>query len=103
MRRYGTKDLPIKLGIFEKFLIENGTNYIVGDKITCADVNLFVVIELHLYAFPKALDAFPNLREFYQRVADMPNIKAYIGSRRDLDVVPLNSIGKGQEPIALDD
>jgi glutathione S-transferase len=63
-------------------------NYLLGDKLTYADLSLFQVVEGLRYAFPKALTridaAYPLLSALRDRVARRPRIAAYLASERRL-------------------
>jgi glutathione S-transferase len=62
--------------------------FLVGDKLTYADLSLFQVIEGLRYAFPnaaaKAEAQYRNLGALRDRVAARPNIAAYLASKRRL-------------------
>ena len=53
---------------------------------TYVDLSLFQIVEGLRYAFPKRMKAFeqeiPGLIELHDRVAERPNIKAYLASER---------------------
>jgi glutathione S-transferase len=69
-------------------------DYLLGDRVTYADLSLFQVIEGLRYAFPDTLariDAsYPLLGALRDRVAARPRIKAYLASARRL---PFNEEG----------
>jgi glutathione S-transferase len=54
--------------------------------VTHVDLSLFQIVEGLRYAFPKRMQAFerkiPGLVELHDRVAERPNIKAYLESDR---------------------
>lgn len=62
--------------------------YLLGDKLTYADLSLFQVIEGLHYAFPQAVGRmgakYPLLHALRDRVAARPNVKAYLASPRRL-------------------
>ncbi len=78
------------LGWFEKILARNpkGPKFLVGAKLTYADLSLFQLVEGLRYAFPKAmarLEAeFPHVVALRDRVAARPRIRAYLDSPRRL-------------------
>jgi glutathione S-transferase len=62
--------------------------FLVGDRLTYADLSLFQVIEGMRYAFPRAAAKTEaqhrNLGRLRDRVAARPNIAAYLASKRRL-------------------
>ena len=78
--------VPKYLGYFERLLQGNGGSYLTGRRLTYADLSLFQIVEGLRYAFPKRMKAFersiPGLVELHDRVADRPNIRAYLASDR---------------------
>lgn len=87
--------LPKFLGYFARLLTNpEPREFLVGDKLTCADLSLFQVIEGLRYAFPKAMRRmerdYPALSALRDRVAARPNIAAYLASSRR---IPFNQNG----------
>lgn len=80
--------LPKFLQYFEQVLAKNpaGHAHLVGEKLSGVDLSLFQVMAGLRYAFPNAMAGLePNLpavADLVQRVADRPNIKAYLTSSR---------------------
>ena len=78
--------VPKYLGYFEGLLKANGGAYLTGRRLTYADLSLFQIVAGLRYAFPRRMKAFerriPGLVELHDRVAQRPNIKAYLASRR---------------------
>jgi glutathione S-transferase len=78
--------VPKYLGYFEELLGSGGGSYITGRRLTHVDLSLFQIVEGLRYAFPKRMQAFerkiPGLVELHDRVAERPNIKAYLESDR---------------------
>jgi glutathione S-transferase len=60
--------------------------YLVGDRVTYADLSLFQVTEGLLYAFPRAANAVladcPGVAALRQAVAQRPRIRSYLESDR---------------------
>ena len=81
--------VPKYLGYFEGLLEESAGTYVSGRKATYVDLSLFQIVEGLRYAFPKRMAAFekevPGLIELRDRVAERPNIKAYLASERRID------------------
>jgi glutathione S-transferase len=78
--------VPKYLGYFERLLDNSGGSYVTGRRISYVDLSLFQIAEGLRYAFPRRMKAFerkiPGLVSLHDRVADRPNIKAYLGSER---------------------
>ena len=85
--------IPKYLGFFERVLEHNG-RYLVGRKLTYADLSMFQVIEGLRYAFPKAMKKaekkYPKLMALNLRVKERPRIAAYLTSDRR---IPFNEDG----------
>jgi glutathione S-transferase len=77
---------PKYLGYFEQLLASHGGAYVTGRRLTYVDLSLFQIVEGLRYAFPRRMKAFekeiPGLVALRDRVAERPNIKAYVASDR---------------------
>ena len=88
--------IPKFLGWFEKTLESNpsGSDWLVGDRLTYADLSLFQIVEGLRYAFPKtagqSLEKTPLVVAVHDRVAALPHIAAYLESERR---IPFNEDG----------
>ncbi len=95
--------MPKYLGYFEDLVQANGGAFVTGRRITYADLSLFQIVEGLRYAFPKRMAAFekkvPRLIALRDRVAERPNIKAYLASERR---IPFNEEGIFRRYKALD-
>ncbi|AVT77960.1 glutathione S-transferase [Rhodopseudomonas palustris] len=84
---------PKFLGYFER-LVAGGGTYLTGRKLTYADLSLFQIVEGLRYAFPKHMKTFerdiPKLVALHDRIAERPNIAAYLASDRR---IPFNKEG----------
>ncbi|MFC5069474.1 glutathione S-transferase family protein [Flaviflagellibacter deserti] len=82
--------IPKFLGWFETILTRNpeGSDHLVGNGLTYADLSLFQVVEGLRYAFPnateRALGGTPSVVALHDMVADRPRIAAYLDSDRRL-------------------
>lgn len=78
--------VPKYMGYFEKILARSGGTYMTGRKATTVDLSLFQLVEGLRYAFPKRMKKFerdiPKLVALHDRVAERPNIAAYLASDR---------------------
>ena len=95
--------VPKYLGYFERLLKQSGGAYVTGRRATYVDLSLFQIVEGLRYAFPKRMKAFEReisgLIELRDRVAERPNIKAYLASERR---IPFNEEGIFRRYKALD-
>ena len=88
--------IPQFLEWFEAILTRNpkGDAFLVGGRLTYADLSLFQVVEGLRYAFPRAakreLAKAPRVAALRDRVAGRPRIKAYLESERR---IPFNEAG----------
>jgi glutathione S-transferase len=95
--------VPKYLGYFEGLVKANAGAYVTGRRATYVDLSLFQIVEGLRYAFPKRMQAFetqvPGLIELHDRVAERPNITAYLASERR---IPFNEEGIFRRYKALD-
>ena len=88
--------IPKFLGYFERVLERNrrGDRWLVGARLTYADLSLFQVVAGLTYAFPHAMQRqakrHPKIVALHDRVAARPHIKAYLASERR---IPFNESG----------
>jgi glutathione S-transferase len=86
--------VPKYLGYFENLVKANGGAYVTGRRATYVDLSLFQIVEGLRYGFPKRMRAFekdvPRLIALRDRIAERPNIKAYLSSERR---IPFNEQG----------
>jgi glutathione S-transferase len=68
---------------FNKALASNkgGAGWLVGSKVSYADISLYAWYEMVLKVNPSALTEYPLLASWYQRVVALPRIAAWIKSR----------------------
>lgn len=87
-----TATLPRWLGYLDRLLRANreGAGFAVGDGITVADLALYYLLEfLRDNGFGEAIDRYPTLVAFAQRIASRPRIAAYLTSPERPAFVPL--------------
>ena len=88
--------LPKFLGYFEAVLAQHAARkrYLLGARLTYADLSLFQVIAGLNYAFPnamlKAARRYPKVLALHARIQDRPRIAAYLASPRR---IPFNNQG----------
>ena len=72
------------LPVFEKVLKDHGHDFLVGNKLSRADVHLLETILAVEESKPDALAKFPLLQSFKARTSNIPNIKKFLqpGSQR---------------------
>lgn len=80
--------IPKYLGYFEKILASNGqgSRFLLGGRLTYADLSLFQIIAGLTYAFPKTMKRsarrYRHLFALHARVQERPRIAAYLASAR---------------------
>jgi glutathione S-transferase len=86
--------LPKFLGYFERVLERNPRRggWLVGARLTYADLSLFQVVEGLRYAFPRSMARLerkhPRLVELHDRLAARSNLAAYLASERRIPFNP---------------
>ncbi|RUS84494.1 hypothetical protein EGW08_007733 [Elysia chlorotica] len=78
--------IPRFFGFFESLLKKNGTGFFVGKDVTLADLFVYDVTWNMVKASPTALDSFPLLKANHNRIASVPQIKAYVDARKPTDM-----------------
>jgi glutathione S-transferase len=89
-QKYVDIRLPKFLGYFERVLSSkaSGGEWLVGGKVTTADLVLFQCLDGTAFQFPKAVGKirkegkFGKVFALYERVKELPRIKEYLGSER---------------------
>lgn len=86
--------VPKFLGYFERLIGASGGPYVNGRRLCYVDLSLFQIVEGLRYSFPDNMKRFerkvPRLVALRDRVAERPNIKAYLASDRR---IPFNEDG----------
>jgi glutathione S-transferase len=88
--------IPKYLGYFEKILASSrpGDRYLLGARLTYADLSLFQIVAGLSYAFPKTMASgarkYRHLFALHARVQERPRIAAYLESPRR---IPFNEDG----------
>jgi glutathione S-transferase len=85
---------PKFLGYFERVIERGGGTYLLGRRLTYADLSLFQIVEGLRYAFPTAMarleKKIPHVVALHASVAKRPRIAAYLASDRR---IPFNEEG----------
>ncbi|OPL20307.1 pi-class s-transferase glutathione, partial [Mytilus galloprovincialis] len=63
------------LYLFEQNLLKPTKGYILGEKISWVDYNLFDLLDILIILSPGCLDAFPAVKAFYERVLARPGVQ----------------------------
>ncbi|PHV08520.1 glutathione S-transferase [Janthinobacterium sp. BJB412] len=93
---FTARRVPKYLDYFEGVLQRNGSRggYAVGARLSYVDLSLFQLLEGLHYAFPRAMErlapGYPGLMALRERVAQRPNVAAYLNSKRR---IPFNEDG----------
>jgi glutathione S-transferase len=86
--------MPKYLRYFEGVLEHSGGKYLLGRRLTYADLSLFQIVEGLRYAFPKTAGRtekkIPRVVDLHDAVAARPRLKAYLASERR---IPFNEMG----------
>ncbi len=85
---------PKYLGYFEDVLKKSRGPFLLGRRLTYADLSLFQVVDGLRFAFPKMMKRLekktPRVAELHDRVAKRPRIARYLASDRR---IPFNKMG----------
>jgi len=85
---------PKYLGYFETVLRRGGGPWLLGRRVSYADLSMFQLVDGMRYAFPKGMarieKKIPGLVDLHARVLKRPRIKAYLASERR---IPFNESG----------
>jgi glutathione S-transferase len=78
-----TEKIPPLLDLYQKFLEQNGGEFYVGKKLTQIDIFNMCVFGFikHVLTPPETFNKYPQLDQFYERIANLPNIKKWIETR----------------------
>jgi len=88
--------IPKYLGWYERIIERNPgrKGWLIGAKLSYPDLSLFQMVEGLRYAFPDAMKKaekdVPRIADLHDKVAERPNIKAYLESSRR---IPFNESG----------
>jgi glutathione S-transferase len=96
--------VPKYLGYFDGVIAQSGGPYLLGRRVSYADLSLFQLVEGLRYAFPKGMAKaerkVQRVIEVHERVGKRDGIKAYVASDRR---IPFNEDGIFRHYPELDD
>lgn len=94
---------PKFLGYFERVLERSGGDYLVGRRLTYADLSLFQIVAGLRYAFPKTMARLekdiPRACALHDRIKARERIAAYLASKRR---IPFNTEGVFRHYLELE-
>jgi glutathione S-transferase len=83
-----TQRIPKYLNYFERIIERNAARWMVGRRLTYADLSMAQIMAGLHYAFPRAMQArrrrYPRLHALHEAVFARPNIRRYVNSGRRL-------------------
>uniref|UniRef100_A0A914UUT8 Glutathione transferase n=1 Tax=Plectus sambesii TaxID=2011161 RepID=A0A914UUT8_9BILA len=68
--------------IFQKVLTDNGTNHLVGDRLTMVDIQLLEILLSLNDLQPVLLDKYPKMKEYQEKISAIPSLAAYLKSEK---------------------
>ncbi|XP_028927280.1 glutathione S-transferase 3-like [Ornithorhynchus anatinus] len=77
--------------VFEKVLKDHGQDFLVGNRLSLADVQLLEAILLVEEKVPNALTEFPLLQGFKARISNIPTIKKFLAPGSKKKPIPDNN------------
>jgi len=72
------KTVPEKFQPWSQYLGEN--KYLTGDQVTYVDFVFWDLLQVYQKFEPTALQTFPNLKAYFERVQTLPKVEAYLKS-----------------------
>jgi len=78
--QYKESVLPVHLSNFARLLGDNP--FFCGTRTTCADIAVWEALSTVSCLLPGALDAYPSLKGFVDRVEQRPNVAKYLASEQ---------------------
>lgn len=84
--------MPRWLGYFDRLLRANagGATFLVGESLTSADLALWYLVELCVTnGFGPAVEKYPVLQAFFERIGKRPKLAAYLASPKRPPLMPM--------------
>ncbi|XP_050412519.1 S-crystallin SL11 [Patella vulgata] len=81
MDKFEKDDKPKYLGIFSKLLSDNSSGYLIGNKLSLADLALYDVMQYPLDQSPDLFDNYSKLRDHRNRIETNAKIQDYLRTR----------------------
>ncbi|KAF8785295.1 glutathione S-transferase class-mu 26 kDa isozyme 47-like [Argiope bruennichi] len=72
------KKVPVQLKFVADFL--GNRKYLAGDSLTYVDFMAYDTLDYYLYLIPNVFADFPVLKEYHQRIRNLPELQAYLKS-----------------------
>ncbi|CAL1285174.1 unnamed protein product [Larinioides sclopetarius] len=72
------KKVPAQLKFVANFL--GNRKFLAGDSLTYADFMAYEALDFYLYLIPNVLADFPALKEYHQRIRNLPELQKYLKS-----------------------
>ncbi|GAB6028478.1 hypothetical protein CHUAL_002637 [Chamberlinius hualienensis] len=80
-KKFLGETLPPYLSNITKILTNNGGKFLVGDKLSWADIAVAYALSGLREKFESSLESHDTLKQFSETVLNLPNIKAWIDKR----------------------
>ncbi|KAK3093453.1 hypothetical protein FSP39_015899 [Pinctada imbricata] len=75
------EDIPSFMNYLTGMLQENAHPFLVGDKLSLADLAFFNATEQVAVKFPGFISKYPEMAKHWDRIADIPIIKDWLSKR----------------------
>ncbi|PRP77445.1 glutathione transferase [Planoprotostelium fungivorum] len=79
---------------FLKASEDQGNTFLIKGRLTSGDLELWDILDLHVELDKNFLEPFPVLKSYYERVANVENIKKYLQSSRRPQQINGNQNGR---------
>ncbi|BFZ08943.1 hypothetical protein BsWGS_11982 [Bradybaena similaris] len=89
MKENFVEQIKPKLTVLEKYLADK--QFIIGDKVTVCDCDMYDFLDVLKIFEPKLLAHTPKLEEYFKRFEELPAITAFINSEKFIPR-PVNNI-----------
>ncbi|CAL1285173.1 unnamed protein product [Larinioides sclopetarius] len=94
------KRVPVQLKFVAGFL--GNRKFLAGDSLTYVDFMAYDALDFYLYLIPNVLADYPTLKEYHQRIRNLPELQGYMKSsqytRWPIFMPEAQFGGRGSEP-----
>lgn len=66
---------------YEKFLVNNGGNYFVGNQVTWVDLQMYHYLQILQIYFPSVFESHKKILDFMKKIEEIPSIKKWVETR----------------------